>query len=210
VNLACITNTLNDFRPCSVRDSHLPTCNGREERWSPERGQYFDTGRECSGCEPREARAGLVCRPCYARVESARAEWTDVLSSIDRAVQRPGGGGKPEGYVPLPGTKLAVDEVRSYERSGLGMSIGLWLATEAGAADAVRFARSVQIALRTHQLEERPSKVTRVRCPECDRITLVWKPPHDREGHVVITCSNEVCGKTITQSELAFLEVVGG
>jgi hypothetical protein len=195
MTLLCITNEMDDWRSCTIRDAHTVRCENPDT---------------CTGCLPRLAQVGLLCYPCWDRVEHAFADWTTerarIMGSIDRAVQRDTGGRSsgPEGYVPIPGTRLAVDEVESYLR-GDWTNARAWVSTDDGARHAIKFAGAVSRALRTHELEERPHKVRRTRCNECGQLTLVWNPPSHFRAPVRVVCSNEECGAILDQSSFTVL-----
>ena len=192
MTLLCITNQMDDFRSCTIRGEHKVSCNGYRYRWDDRRRQWQNVG-ECTGCLGRLAKVGLLCIACYEKVQHAFVEWTPAreaaMGSIDRAVQRDTAGrtSGPEGYVPIPGTILAVNEINSYLGSFPGR-LDLWVSTERGAKDAVRFARVVPAALRTHELEEKQHQVRRTRCPQCRQLTLVWKPPAEPGASVKVVC----------------------
>jgi hypothetical protein len=200
-----------DFRSCTIRGEHTVRCDGKEYRYVEKRHRDETTGRLCTGCLPRLAQKGLLCWGCWERVEEAFIKWTpfaeQTLAVLDRAVQRDTGGrtSGPEGYVPIPGTKLAVDEIRSYLRAGAGGSAEAWVSTVEGAKNAVRFARAVPAALRTHELEEKAHKIRRTRCSECKQLTLVWNPPQHSHDRVTVTCSNSECGAQLDQGSFAML-----
>lgn len=189
--LLCITNSMDDWRSCTIREAHTVRC------------EHPDT---CTGCLPRLASVGLLCYPCWDRLEHAFAEWTperrNLLASIDRAVQRDTGGrtSGPEGYVPIAGTALAVDEVESYLRSFTG-NAQHWVSSVQGAMDAVRLSAAVPRALRTHELEERDRPMRRVRCAACGQLSFVRHPPAAAGAPVTVKCTNEACGKTIREGE---------
>lgn len=198
MTVSCITNHMVDAGSCTRKGQHLSDCDGNEYQWVEVRQREETTGRLCGGCLPREARHGLLCSACWGKVQSAFEEWgpfSKLIAGVDRAVQRDNGGvrGQSVGYVPLPGTMLAVDEIESYLRTMTG-SLDVWVSWEAGARDAVRFARSVAAAIRTHAVEERPHRVNRTRCTECRRLTLVWNPTTHPGADVTVTCSNPECG----------------
>jgi hypothetical protein len=207
MTLVCITNDMDDVRSCTVREQHMVSCDGFVHAWNARAGKDENTGRTCTGCVPREARVGLLCYPCWDRLEHAFAEWTperaELMESIDRAVQRDAGGRSsgPEGYVPIAGTALAVDEIESYLRSKGSMGVEQWVSTTYGAMDAVRFAAAVPRALRTHELEERQRKMQRVRCPECGELSFVRNPPAAAGAPVTVTCQNEACRKIIREGD---------
>lgn len=193
MTLLCITNQMDDWRSCTIRDAHTVRCEHPET---------------CTGCLPKLASVGLLCTSCWGRVEQAFADWTPqrarLMASIDRAVQRDPGGGRgsgPDGYVPIPGTLLAVDEVESYLRSGGWGDARLWVSSERGAMDAVRFAAAVPRALRTHELEERVRPMRRVRCPECGQLSFVRNPPAAAGAPVTVVCQNEECRKVIREGD---------
>ncbi|AGW41727.1 hypothetical protein O159_22870 [Leifsonia xyli subsp. cynodontis DSM 46306] len=193
MTLLCVTNDMDDWRSCTIRDAHTVRCGNPGT---------------CTGCLPRLAQVGLLCYPCWDRVEHAFADWTaeraHLMGSIDRAVQRDTGGRTcgPEGYVPIPGTRLAVDEVESYLRSSNGFQAAeAWVSTVAGAADAVRFAAAAHRALRTHELEERARPLRRTRCPECGQLSFVRNPPATAGAPVTVVCQNETCRTVIREGD---------
>ena len=204
MTLLCITNSMTDARSCTHKGEHTVYCDGFEYRFNPERHRDETTGRFCRGCLPLEARHGMLCAGCWERVGRAYASWTPeielMLSTIDRAVQRDNGGIRsgPEGYVPIPGTALSIDEIRSYLRTFNG-DLDLWVSAPDGAADAVRFARCVPSALRTHELEEKPHRINRTRCGKCSQLTLIWNPTLQPGDDVAIACLNPECGIELTQ-----------
>lgn len=209
MTLLCITNQMDDWRSCTKPEQHLVSCDGWVHIWNERKGRDENTGRPCRGCVPREASVGQLCFPCWRAIEDAFAKWTpqeaDLMASIDRAVQRDSGGGRgggPSGYVPIPGTRLAVDEVESYLRSSQSFPTAeAWVSTEAGAIDAVRFAAAVPRALRTHELEERVRPMRRVRCPECGQLSFVRNPPAAAGAPVTVVCQNEECRKVIREGD---------
>ena len=210
MTVVCITNEMPDFRSCTVKGEHLRICDGFEYAWNPKRQREEATGRECRGCLPREAKKGLLCWSCWDRVQHAMTEWTPwierILLTIDRAVQSDNGGIRSDalGHINIAATRLAVDEVRSYLRSCTGTAEA-WVSAEAGAMDAVRFARAASSAVRTHELEEKTHRIQRVRCPKCRHLSLAWTPPYARppfpfSPDVTVSCQNPSCGHRIDQS----------
>lgn len=201
--IMCITNQMHDFRSCTHRGAHTVNCDGGEYAWNEKRDREESTGRECKGCRPREARNGHMCLNCYEHVVNAMAEWgpfEEMIDGIDRAVQRDNGGisGQSLGYVPIPGTVLAVDEIWSYVKTMSG-SIDQWVSTVVGAKDARRFARALEGALRTHAVEEKAHAVKRTRCTECKQLTLVYNPTVSLGGNVIVKCSNPACQHEMDQ-----------
>jgi hypothetical protein len=72
--------------------------------------------------------------------------------------------------VNLTGVMLALDECRRHLASAEGhRSLELWVSTETGAADAIQFAAAAERAYRAHETVERPHRIRRVRCPECQQ-----------------------------------------
>ena len=199
--LVCITNTMPDVRPCTVQDEHTADCDGNEYRWVDFYGQWLSTGFMCRGCLPRPAVYGLLCGGCYGRVSHASKEWPDlsvVLWQFDRLVQQDGGTSGHESSVPISATKLAIDEVTSHMKYFTG-NVDVWIATEAGAAEAVRFAASVNRALRTFPTEEPAHMVQVLRCPECELRSLLWHPPAMATANVRIECRNPKCSYDVDQ-----------
>lgn len=205
MTLLCITNTIPDTRPCTHKNQHTIRCDGNQYRWNENRGREEATGRRCNGCLPRLAQKGHLCWGCWERVEQALTDWPGferMIAGVERAVQRDNAGVRSQsvGYVPMSGTVLAVEEIRSYVRTLTG-HVDVWIASAAGAADAVRFARAMSAALRTHAVEEKAHKLQRLRCPDCGQLSFNWNPPSSAQGRITVKCQNETCGKTITEHE---------
>lgn len=202
--IMCVTNEMPDFRSCIHRGAHAVNCDGWQYRFNPKRNRDEATGRECKGCRPREARFGCVCLTCWESIQHALSEWPEFeqkIAGITRAVQRDNGGirGQSLGYVPIPSTQLAVDEIRSYLKTLPGTA-EMWVASLAGAKDAVRFARAVPAAIRTHAVEEKAHRVHRTRCTACGQKSLVWNPVQHEGADVTVKCSNPGCGAELDQS----------
>lgn len=199
----CITNQMHDFRSCTHRGAHTINCDGHEYAWNEKRNREEATGRVCKGCRPREARYGQMCLNCHEHVVNAVSDWgpfSSMIRGIDRAVQRDNGGisGQSIGYVPIPGTVLAVDEIWSYFKSMHG-SVDQWVSTVTGAKDARRFARALEGAMRTHAVEEKAHQVKRTRCTACGQLSLVWNPTMMLGGNVTVKCSNPECKHEMDQ-----------
>lgn len=203
--LVCITNSMNDVRSCTVRGQHELVCDGWQYRYNRQTGREEATGRECKGCLPREAKKGMLCYSCWEKVEQAFADWTsdleNALGNNDRLVQRDNAGIRSQivGYVNMPSTALALDEIRSYLRS-CPATADLWVSTVDGAKDAIRFARAVPVAKRTFEIEEKQRQMRRVRCPKCkqQQPSLMRKPPEFFKDLVRVVCETPGCGKVIT------------
>lgn len=183
--------------PCKQSDVHLDSCENDA----------------CRGCFPRQAERGFLCAAHYDRVEHARMRWDEFTQrasglGLSKAVQRDNAGVRTtaEGHVNLTGVYLAVDEAERF-LSGDGeiLNVALWVQTEAGAADAIQFAAAAERAYRSHEVEERPHRLRRVRCPECQQ-QLIWDPPAWYEGHVTVKCSNDECRHVLNQDEYEELE----
>lgn len=186
--LACITVTsaMPDFRPCTIRDEHYLDY--------PDMDTHL---RHCNGCKPRQARVGMVCNSCYARIEEAVAlagPWFDMLKGVDHAVRRDAVGGRKQGPgVPIAPVPLTFDEIESYYRSFTGTA-ERWVASRQGAEDAVRFARAMHSAVKNHPTAETAHKIRRTRCQGCEQLTLVWNPPQFFGGFVLVKCKDPECG----------------
>ena len=184
--IVCVTNHPDvHVRGCVARGVHFADC----------------VGGECSGCAPREAERGLLCRVCWRRLELAVAQWgasRSVLSGIDRAVQADSGGvrGTAFGFVPIPATRLAVDEVDRLEEGMVG-PLEVQVASFPGAVLAVTFTRTVERVLRAFPLEEQPHRVHSWRCPDCGLLSLLWTPPAAFGDRVRVSCQNVKCGRVL-------------
>lgn len=199
MSILCITvERLPGIRPCTHKGLHKVTC--------ADHPGFDDNPGVCGGCFPRLADRGFLCQHCFARVEAAYMKWdrfARVISQLDRAVQRDNSGVRtqPNGYVPLPGTALAIDECESYLRS-FTHSLEAWVSSEVGARDAVKFASAAESAYRTHEIEEQPTKLRRVRCADCRELSFVRVPPAFALEPITVTCQNEACRKTIREGEI--------
>lgn len=214
MTMFCVTNELADeMRPCTRKGEHLTTCDGNEYLYNAKHRREETTGKTCKGCAPREAKMGMLCYPCYEKVEQAFTDWTpwfqDTIAGIDRLVQRDNGGIRSSafGHIPLPGTMLAINEIESYLKSFPG-SIEQWASTFFGAVDAIHFSRAVPAARRTHQIEEKAYRIARTRCPECKQLSLVWNPPTKQGADVTVKCQNAACGHEINQDGYEVLQFV--
>ncbi|MCC2033086.1 hypothetical protein [Microbacterium allomyrinae] len=165
----------------------------------------YTPAETCTGCLPRKADVGFLCRWCWERLEQVWVKWPRFASLLvetgNRAVVRDTGGrgSTPEGFVPYPGTYLAFDECVSFLDSRRGRPLRIWVSNEEGARDAIQFARAADSAYRNHEVEERAHKVRRVRCPECKQLTLAWRPPALFGGHVAVVCQNDECSTELDQ-----------
>lgn len=203
MNAVCVTNDMSNVRSCVVPGEHKPTCNG------------VRSGGECEGCLPRPAEKGFLCWSCWERVEHELNRWpefAELISSIDRAVtpERIEDSGKPGSRIPIPMTRIDVDECESYLRSFYKASsdADVWVSHPAGAEDAVMFARYARRAHTIHQVEELPHRV-RTNCPACGNRSLVWYPVPEFGGDVSIECSVTSCRHVIEQTmyeRIALLE----
>lgn len=201
--LICITNHMDDVPSCVHRDVHDANCDTWEWVWNPERQRQEATGKPCGGCLPREARHGMLCHACYERLTTALDgvwPWLSAMKGVDVAVKRDNAGvrAKSGPPIPIPPVQLAVDEVTRALRSYPG-DPDQWIAYTEGAQAAVRFTRAALTAIRSHPAKETPHRVRRVRCQECEQLTLVWRPPGFFGDTVTVTCSNDECGAVIDQ-----------
>lgn len=181
--------------PCKQAGVHLAQCHDGE----------------CGGCYPRPAERGFLCASHFDRVEHAVMRWDVFVQraaqlGLSKAVQRDNAGVRTaaEGHVNITAVTLAIDECRRFLAGHPG-SIEAWVHTEAGAADAIQFAAAAERAYRSHEVEERPHRIRRVRCPECQQ-QMIWHPPAWYEGHVTVKCSNDECRHVLNQDEYEELE----
>lgn len=182
--------------PCKQRDVHLDTCQNDD----------------CRGCFPRPAERGFLCASHFDRVEHALMRYPEFEQragslGLSKAVQRNTAGvrTKADGHVNLTGVYLAFDECDRHLASLGHRTAEMWVQTEAGAADAIQFAAAAERAYRSHEVQERPHRIRRVRCPECQQ-QMIWHPPAWFEGHVSVKCTNEECRHVMDQDEFEELE----
>ncbi|WP_437582715.1 hypothetical protein ACSAGD_10640 [Paramicrobacterium sp. CJ85] len=199
--IVCITNDMDNVRPCTVKDQHHENCDGWETRLTD--GKYIYTGKECTGCLPRRARHGVLCRPCFEKLEDALGKiphWLRAMRGVERAVQRDNAGVRSKAGPPIPisPTQLAVDEVWSWYRH-IPENVPVWISTGEGGRLAVRFTLAALAAMRSHPEKEHPHPVRRTRCPECGRLQLQWNPPGYFGDRVTVTCQYDDCDAELEQ-----------
>lgn len=194
--ILCATTTgLPGIRPCTHRGLHRVSCPDHEG-WRED----LRPGT-CTGCLPRSADIGFLCRWCHERVLDATLKWPqfvrDITAAEGRAVSAEQGrrGSAPAGYTLIPLTTLALDECERYLASRRGVTVDVWVHTEDGARDAVLFAHAAGRAYRSLETEERPLRLERVRCPHCDQYTLRENPTRRVTGATVVECSH--CGEEL-------------
>lgn len=212
MRMICVTNEMTEARSCVVPKQHTPVCDDIT----------------CPGCLPREASVGYLCDSCFHKLEQVYATWADYanalnpdgrLAGVVRAVQteRVGATSPQLGHVNVSATALALDECWSYLRSLVGHpSILTWVNTKTGAADAVRFTRAASATYRAHPIVDRGRKLRRVRCPKCQQLTLVQKPPAEGSGLapgaegpkpvralITVECQNSTCAHTFLEGDHA-------
>lgn len=66
----------------------------------------------------------------------------------------------------------------------------------------VRLVLVVQTAMARFPLVDTEHRVPYVRCPECGRMSMVWRPPLYHEDEVEIRCDREECGHVADQDWL--------
>ncbi len=197
MSLMCTTNTMTDMRSCTIKGEHQIVCDGWAYRWNPDKDRMETSGKECKGCLPSEARQGMLCWNCWEDVQAALGGYdllAQKLRGIDRAIQRDNGGIRTQslGIIPIPAVRLMLDELWGYTRKMPANPI-LWVSSEQGAKDAIRFARAFRSAVRNHPTEETAHRVKRTRCTGCQQLTLVWNPVTRIGGQVQVKCSNPEC-----------------
>jgi hypothetical protein len=198
MTLACITNYMPG-RSCTYRDAHTADCDGTRH------------GKPCTGCAPREARQGLLCTGCWYSLEEAVTEWSIIRGMfgwIDSAVSSDGGSSSAHGpRLPYTSLQLDIDAAVWPWRSHVA-PLSMWVATEAGAMDAVRFTRAVRTITRNHEWKEAARRLNRVRCPRCAQLTLDWTPPTFETGDVTVVCATEGCGEVLRQAAFETLTAI--
>ncbi len=168
-------------------------------------------GLDVPSCSPdvRPADRGYLCEWCYDRVVRAYEAWPRFLTALHategRAVQGDNAGVRTRqiGHVNLPLTFLSIDECERHLRTlpDGARALDQWVSTYDGALDAIRFAHAAERAYRDHEVEERPTRIRRVRCNACHQLTLVRNPPTHQGAAITIPCSN--CGHTIREGDTA-------
>jgi hypothetical protein len=198
LSLACITNDMLAIRACVQPGAHLPYCTGSSSR---------DRTRPCQGCQPRAATHGVLCETCYGRLDRALTKWppfAEVVGALDRVVAVEAGGGASSalGYIPIPKTRLDIDEVERYlgTFADAHENPDLWISSQNGARDAVTFTRLAERAFRAHPLEDKPRLADSIRCMKCAQWSLVITPPTYYLEDMTVTCQNRACGLEMDQT----------
>jgi hypothetical protein len=187
--IACIANELPDVPPCTVLDTHWADQVPEDDQEARERHL-----RDCRGCIPKRADVGFVCRSHFARIDIAAAaakRFFATLDGVDHAIRSEAASrGKPGSQLPIPPVPLDIIVIRRHFASFTGTT-ERWVASKAGAADAVRFARAFRSAERNHPVAETSHEIRTTRCPRCGHRTLLWNPPTYFMGLVTVTCTYE-------------------
>lgn len=164
----------------------------------------------CSS-DMRPADRGFLCNWCYERVVHAYEKWDRFAAQLDatdgRAVQNDNLGIRASaqlGYLGLPLTSISKIECENHLRSIPAGGIDMWVATEHGAYDAIRFAHAAERAYRDIRVEDTPTKM-QVRCHSCGQKTLIRNPPPYENASISVTCRNESCGAVIREGDSALV-----
>ncbi len=102
----------------------------------------------------------------------------------------------------LPPTWLTAEEI-----TRLSQELRYWPDLEDVAADidgkdiAMMFTREVETALARWPIEDKPRNVMHVRCSECYRLTLRYRPPEFNGDEVRVKCTE--CGHVMSGEEFA-------
>jgi hypothetical protein len=212
--LPCITNDMPDIRSCTVPDKHTDYC----------------PGSDCTGCLPRRAEHGILCWSCWQKTRDAVQIAPDMIThlrSVERAQQFDSAGVRASStwVIPIPQTwRLAdellmllgapapgfpstadVDEVQAITEEWAHPDADLWVSSEHGAEDAIRFYRLMQTALAQHPMAEYEHRIRNIRCAACKELTLLWKPPLSFEDDVRVVCENPACRAEITHDRFQTL-----
>uniref|UniRef100_UPI00262C7505 hypothetical protein n=1 Tax=Microbacterium sp. TaxID=51671 RepID=UPI00262C7505 len=184
-------------RPCAEWGEHRVTCLDHPG--------YTRRPGDCRGCLPKAAERGFLCEYHYEAVETAVAEWPRWRELVEaaggRTVSPTGeGGGEPLGYTLLPLGYLAIDECRRHLASMRDQPLHVWVATEEGARDALLFAVAARRAYTTLEVEERPTRFERVRCPSCGLLSLSENPTREIAGGRSVECQH--CGAELARVKL--------
>jgi hypothetical protein len=69
----CVTNTLDDFRSCTVRGEHAvsPPCDGYQHVYDSTTRRVRILDVECTGCKPTPAELGHLCHSHMAKLDDA-------------------------------------------------------------------------------------------------------------------------------------------
>lgn len=170
-NVPCITALLDDFPDCTHPDNTL-----------------------------RQATHGHTCDRCYARIEHAihtADHLRTALTGAERAITPDTTNSIPGPRLPHTAWQLDLDAIN---RAQTGHhDADTWVATAAGATDAIRFARTVHTAEQAHPTQDRERKLNRLRCPNCRNKTAIVSPPDWYGDNTTISCI--ACGWTASNPD---------
>lgn len=170
---------------CTGRDQHLPTCDGA------------DTG--CSGCFPRAAEHGYLCRGHYERWERAftaldRLRGLLLTIGNGRAIQATSSASTTAGpRVPLSALRLDLDALDRAPRGSVEDEDGVLL--------ELQWVRTVEQTARRHPTEPKRERLHRVRCASCEQVSVVVDPPAIAGGDSTLRCVS--CGWTTLDQDHA-------
>lgn len=103
--LVCVSNSLPDLRPCTVKGAHLVSCGGFATRWDREQQRRLTTKRPCTGCLPRPAESGVLCYSCGAKLDEALKVAVDLITHL-RSIES--GPKADDGIRSAPGSRVIL------------------------------------------------------------------------------------------------------
>lgn len=172
--------------PCTRRDQHLTTCQ-------------HPTDGTCTGCAPRPAVHGYLCRGHYERWERAfttldRLRGLLLTIGNGRAVQATSSASTTAGpRVPLSALRLDLDALDRAPRGNVEHPDGV--------LDEWGWVRAVEATARRHPTEPKPEKLHRVRCASCRQVAVVLEAPTTYLGDQILRCKR--CGWTSADQDYA-------
>lgn len=204
----CVTFREPDLRTCQIAGQHEPQCDGREYRWSNDAQDDLATGDGCTGCEPKPAIRGHVCGSCYGRIMRAFEDvpdWLRLTDGILTTARVETGGGSALGFVPFTALEMDRAEVVEMLDGATKDDVDRWVANPKGAADAVRVAAAIRVAIARHPVSVEQEDLDRARCPKCDRLTLVRVLPTKPKAEEVVKCRDWACAFKADADEVDML-----
>lgn len=76
----CITNTMHDWRSCTIRGEHFAHCDGFARRWNAQTNRVDILDSECRGCLPRPAEVGYLCYDHVVKLDAALREVDELVA----------------------------------------------------------------------------------------------------------------------------------
>lgn len=153
-------------------------------------------GEACLGCAPAEATAGMLCASCWRKLVQVDHDIMPYLAYLRTGpssvrVENIRVKTSTEPSIPIPASVLAAHDLGAYVGDWYrywGTELRDIVTSPDGARAAVELYREVQRVQRKWPAVDRAHRVPYVKCRACKKLGLVYKPPLEYRGDIVVQC----------------------